>query len=302
MTDTAVIATDDLDAPPANIDTAALLERVVIVGDLAKLKPEHRVIYYREVCQSLGLNPLTRPFSYIVLNGKLTLYANRTATDQLRSNHGISIDSIDHAEVGELYIATVHGHDRQGRRDSEVGAVNIANLRGDNRANAIMKAITKAKRRLTLSLAGLGWLDDSEVGTMPDAAAIDVDPDTGAIEDPTPSLTDAAAAKLAAITDDAIEGEVVESSGPAAPPANGSEGGEVASASSGEPPHPAHAGARGAVDVSAGNPMPAPDAEGQPSTTADPSRCPGFSAELGRCEREEEHAGLHRNKDTESWS
>ena len=191
---------------------AEILENVVVAGDLAQLKPETRVLYYREVCKSLGLNPLTRPFSYLVLNGKLTLYATKTATDQLRGIHNISIDSVEHAEVGDLYIATVHGHDKTGRTDTEVGGVAIANLKGENRANAIMKAVTKAKRRLTLSLAGLGWLDDTEVGNI-GAEPVEVDPETGEVRGSEPTITDQIAAKRLAITGASetvgVEAEVV---------------------------------------------------------------------------------------------
>ncbi len=49
------------------------LEKVLIKGDLAELSPPQRVQYYTQVCESLGLNPLTKPFDYIVLNNKLTL-------------------------------------------------------------------------------------------------------------------------------------------------------------------------------------------------------------------------------------
>jgi hypothetical protein len=35
------------------------------------------------------------------------------------------------------------------------------------RANTILKAITKAKRRVTLSICGLGWLDETEVEDIP---------------------------------------------------------------------------------------------------------------------------------------
>jgi hypothetical protein len=41
-------------------------------------------------------------------------------------------------------------------------AVAIGALKGDALANAPMKAETKSKRRVTLSLAGLGWLDETE--------------------------------------------------------------------------------------------------------------------------------------------
>jgi hypothetical protein len=46
-----------------------------------------------------------------------------------------------------------------------------------------MKAVTKGKRRLTLSLCGLGWLDETEVQTIPDARPVAVDTETGEIVD-----------------------------------------------------------------------------------------------------------------------
>ena len=62
----------------------------------------------------------------------------------------------------------------------EVGVVNKGDMRGDM-ANAQMKAVTKAKRRLTLSMCGLGWLDETEVQTIPDARPVLVD-DKGEID------------------------------------------------------------------------------------------------------------------------
>lgn len=58
------------------------LEKVLIQGDLSQLSESDRVAYYSRVCNSLGLNPLTQPFAYIRLNGKLKLYALREATEQ----------------------------------------------------------------------------------------------------------------------------------------------------------------------------------------------------------------------------
>jgi hypothetical protein len=49
------------------------------------------------------------------------------------------------------------------------GAVSLVGLRGEALANAIMKAETKAKRRATLSICGLGFLDETEIETIPDA-------------------------------------------------------------------------------------------------------------------------------------
>ncbi len=149
------------------------IEQVLIGGDLSKLTPAQRVQYYKRTCESLGLNPLTRPFDYITLNNKLTLYAKKDATDQLRSIKDVSIDDIDLQDVGDTFIVKVKGHDRTGRTDVEIGVVRKSDMQG-NLANAQMKAVTKAKRRLTLSLCGLGWLDETEIETIPDAQAINV--------------------------------------------------------------------------------------------------------------------------------
>ena len=68
-----------------------LLEQVVVNGDLAKLSAPQRLDYYRQVCQSMGLNPLSRPFEYITLKGKLTLYAKKDATDCDQLRGGVNI-------------------------------------------------------------------------------------------------------------------------------------------------------------------------------------------------------------------
>src|SRR5690606_27349041 len=48
---------------------------------------------------------------------------------------------------------------------------------------------TKAKRRVTLSICGLGWLDETEVSTVADAEAVDVDMETGEIKTPMKNVT-----------------------------------------------------------------------------------------------------------------
>ena len=56
----------------ATLISPEILEQV-ITGDLSKLTAPQRVEYLLGVCKSLGLNPATRPFDYVILNGKLTL-------------------------------------------------------------------------------------------------------------------------------------------------------------------------------------------------------------------------------------
>ncbi len=160
----------------------SIIEQVVMQGDLSKLNPEQRVTYYHKVCDSVGLNPFTRPFDYISLNGKLTLYAKKDATEQLRKVNNISITELEGKLVDDLYIVTAKARTPGGRIDQATAAVSIGNLKGDQKANAIMKAETKAKRRVTLSISGMGWTDESEIETIPNASTIDVDISTGEIK------------------------------------------------------------------------------------------------------------------------
>lgn len=160
-----------------------LMEKVLVKGDLKDLSPADRLSYYQAVCKSLNLNPLTQPFQYITLSGRLTLYATRTATDQIRTLHGVSIVEMRAELSGDVYIVTVRARDKHGREEMSTGAVPIKGLSGEALANAYMKCETKAKRRVTLSLCGLGWLDESEVDSIPQHAAryVQVDTNTGEI-------------------------------------------------------------------------------------------------------------------------
>jgi hypothetical protein len=162
----------------------ALIEQVVIGGDLARLTPEQRVKYYRDVCGSLGLNPLTRPFAYLTLNSKLVLYAQRDCTDQLRSLKGVSIKLVETKALEGVYLVRAQATDKGGRTDEATGAVSIATLKGEALCNAIMKAETKAKRRVTLSICGLGLMDETEVESVAGARPERIDPETGEVIHP----------------------------------------------------------------------------------------------------------------------
>lgn len=193
---------------------AEVLEQVVIQGDLAHLSPAHRVLYYRKVCESLGLNYLTKPFDYIELNNKLTLYAKRDATDQLRNSQHVSVHIVSREKIDDIYVVTAHAELPDGRTDESIAAVPLTKedgewrkaesgkryfvgngkwvpLRGDDYANALMKCETKAKRRVTLSIVGLGWLDETEIETIKDRRPVRVDTETGEIHEEEPVRTPA---------------------------------------------------------------------------------------------------------------
>lgn len=146
-----------------------VLERVLMHGDLKELTPDERTFYYKAVCESIGVNPLTRPFEYITLNGKLTLYARKDCTDQLRNIHGVSLSIVAREVVDDIYVVTSRATKPDGRCDEALGAVPVGALKGEAKANAFMKCETKSKRRVTLSICGLGILDESEIDSIPGA-------------------------------------------------------------------------------------------------------------------------------------
>lgn len=143
------------------------IETVLMQGDLAPLNAEERVQYHNKVCESLGMNPLTKPFEYIKLNGKLQLYAKKDAADQLRRIYGISVKITKKEAFDGIYMVSAMATDKTGRTDEASGFVNIQGLKGQDLANAFMKCETKAKRRVTLSICGLGMLDETEVEDIP---------------------------------------------------------------------------------------------------------------------------------------
>lgn len=148
----------------ATDNRSAIIEQVLLKGDLAKLSADERTHYYMETCRSLGLNPLTKPFDFITLNGRLVMYAKRDAADQLRKLNGVNIEIVDQRFEGDLYLVQVRATDKSGRQDEDLGVVAMPKGGAPEiRANVILKAITKAKRRVTLSICGLGFLDESDV-------------------------------------------------------------------------------------------------------------------------------------------
>lgn len=184
MADTALATTN------TNGHDAALeaVERVLVDGDVSKMSAEQRIIYYKRLCESLGLNPLTRPLQYITLQGKLVLYATKAATDQIARNMGISIQIVSRETDNEngIYTVIARATDHTGRSYDSEGIVSIARLKDNDLCNALMKAATKARRRAVLGMGGLGMMDETELETVRAAAPAHVDLQTGEIVEPPP--------------------------------------------------------------------------------------------------------------------
>jgi hypothetical protein len=145
------------------------IEKLIMHGDLSRLNAEQRMSYYRYRCESLGLDPMSRPFDYLELKGKLVLYPNRGGIEQLAKNNKVSLTVTDKNTLNDVFTVYVKAVAHDGRIVEDCGAVTISGLKGELLANAMMKAMTKAKRRATISICGLGMSDETEIETIPGA-------------------------------------------------------------------------------------------------------------------------------------
>ena len=155
-------------------NNSELISNLVLNGDISKMSNEMKVQYYNQLCHSLNLNPVTKPFQIIAFQGKTILYATKDCTEQLRKINKVSIVELNQDLKEGLCISKCKVQDKDNRYDIATGVVNIAGLKGGDLANAIMKSETKAKRRATLSICGLGILDESELDTMPTYTTSDI--------------------------------------------------------------------------------------------------------------------------------
>lgn len=149
--------------------------------DINALNMTQQAQYLFHFAKNMGLDPMTRPFDVILTPAgkgafKKVIYANRGCAEQLRKMHSIRLDILERGPLAlgdelrkDVYVVKVRATLPDERYDEGIGAVDIGGLKGEELANAIMKCETKAKRRITLSIMGLGMLDELEVQTIPGA-------------------------------------------------------------------------------------------------------------------------------------
>lgn len=151
-----------------------IISSLILKGDISGLNPTQKVQHVMNLCQRLGLDPLTQPFKILKLQGKEVLYADKGCTQQLCKIYGISTEITKKEKIEDVYVVTIRASNKEGRFTDDDGAVTINNqARGDVLANALMKCVTKAKRRAVLAFCGLGMLDESETETIKGAVITD---------------------------------------------------------------------------------------------------------------------------------
>lgn len=173
----------------AKMDPATLLK--IATGDTSKLSPQEKIQLIVQVCEIAGLDPRLAPFEFIKFQGKETMYAKKNAADQLVNVHKIKLDIVDDKMIGHIYRVRCKAETKDGRATMDDGCVNTEGVKGDALANAMMRCVTKAKRRTVLSVCGLSLLDESEIETIPGAKVVPVP------TSPAQQLVDAATAAAA---------------------------------------------------------------------------------------------------------
>lgn len=146
---------------------ADILRKVTLGDDMRALSPDERMAYVAALCAAHGLDSLLKPFSFFEADGRLICYATRACTDQLRANRAISITITGREKTEDIYMVTAQAKDAKGRTDESIGVIMIQGLAPNELANAMMIAETRAKRRVTLSICGLGVTDESELSSIP---------------------------------------------------------------------------------------------------------------------------------------
>lgn len=151
-------------------NTARVVESLVLRGDISALSPEEKAAYYTQRCVSLGLDPASKPFAILRLNGKEILYAEKGAADQLAKIHKVNRKVTRGPEVVDIagrkeVLVVVEASMPDGRVEMDLATVPLSDP-----DNVFMKTISKAKRRATLAILGLGMLDRDELDTIPASA------------------------------------------------------------------------------------------------------------------------------------
>lgn len=134
-----------------------IAEQLITSGNLQGLNAEQRIAYYKYVCDRSGLDYTAQPFEYIIFNKRVVLYAKKGCAEQLRRKHGISVIDTRVEQMNGMFVCTCTVQNDTGRTETDVGAVLVSSAPDID----IMKAVTKAKRRATLGICGLGSIEEA---------------------------------------------------------------------------------------------------------------------------------------------
>ena len=163
----------------AEIDGGALLEELLAQAhangqDTRALDKNQRRAVLVELARKLGLNPLSNAVMFLLTNGRETLYVTKQGTDQIAAREKLRRETIKGPEVVQIENRKVVFCQVRATHPDGRSEVSTATLALQDVVNDLMKCESKAKRRATLSVCGLGLLAEDEIEAIPGAQRADV--------------------------------------------------------------------------------------------------------------------------------
>lgn len=158
-------------------DQPSLLEEILADAqaagkDTTSLSRDDRAALLVGLARKLGLNPLSGAVMFLKTNGRETLYVTKQGTDQIAARERLKRETIRGPEIvamegKKLVLCQVRASHPDGRSEVSTATMLLADV-----VNDLMKCETKAKRRATLSVCGLGLLAEDEIETIPGAQSV----------------------------------------------------------------------------------------------------------------------------------
>jgi hypothetical protein len=162
---------------PAKYDAEPAVIEQLIRGDVSNVPREALLRYVFTFCERVGISPLAVPFSLMKTQQGMQLVANRNFYDAVANKYSVSRECVGEGffEGTKLYYTRYRATTPDGRVTEDMALVDTAGLNGKDLANAIMKAHTKGRNRVTRAHLGFPFPDETEAETVPGASVVSIE-------------------------------------------------------------------------------------------------------------------------------
>ena len=162
---------------PAKYEVDPAVVEQLIRGDVSSVPREALLRYIFTFCERVGISPLAVPFSLMKTQRGMQLVANRNFYDAVASKYAVSRECVGEGffEGTDLYFTRYRASTPDGRVTEDMALVDTTGLNGNDLANAIMKAHTKGRNRVTRAHLGFPFPDETEAETVPGASVVSIE-------------------------------------------------------------------------------------------------------------------------------
>jgi hypothetical protein len=150
---------------PSGVPAAAV--RAQLHNDWSKVTEDDKLKYAISICKALDIPTPLNPFKFINMKGKTVLYATKEAAELIAERNKISVNVVNKYLDKEqnIYVVEVRALMPHGRTFDNFAALSVSGLTGEARANAMMKTMSKAIRRVVFAAVGLSVMDETDLPT-----------------------------------------------------------------------------------------------------------------------------------------